>query len=57
VVQAFRGDADSASLSLIEAQVAAEEAFAPTSPESDALNVVFAAIAQAASARTVIGRP
>jgi hypothetical protein len=57
VVQVFRGDADSASLSLIEAQVAAEEAFAPTSPESDALNVVFAAIAQAASARTVIGRP
>jgi hypothetical protein len=56
-VQAWRGDQDSASLSLIEAYAAAEEAFGPASAGVDALNVVFAAIAQAASARTVSGRP
>jgi hypothetical protein len=55
-VQAWRGDQDSASLSLIEAHAAAEEAFGPAGPGVDALNVVFAAIAQAASARTVSGR-
>jgi len=56
-VQAWRGDQDSASLSLIEAHVAAEEAFGPGNPGVDALNVVFAAITQAASARAVSGRP
>jgi hypothetical protein len=57
VVQAFRGDQDSVALSLLEAHLAAEEAFGPASPGADALNVVFAAITQAASARTVSGRP
>ncbi len=58
VEQAFRGDGDSASLSLLEAHAAAEEAFGPTGPGVDALNVVFAAITQAAAARTAtIGRP
>ena len=47
-VQAWRGDRDSASLSLAEAHAAAEEAFGPRSPEIDALGVVFGAIAQAA---------
>jgi hypothetical protein len=57
-VQAWRGDRDSASLSLIEAHAAAEEAFGPAGPGVDALNVVFAAITQAAAARTAtIGRP
>lgn len=51
-VQAWRGDQDSATLSLIEAHGAAEEAFGPGSPEADALNVVFAAIAQAAHSKT-----
>lgn len=55
-VQAFRGDEDSVSLSLIEAQVAAEEAFGCGSPGAAALNVVFAAIAQAATSATVGGR-
>ena len=58
IVQAFRGDEDSVSLSLIEAQVAAEEAFGCGSPRAAALNVVFAAITQAAAARaTEGGRP
>ena len=48
VLQAWRGNQDSASLSLIEAHEAAEEAFGCGSPEVDALNVVFAAITQAA---------
>lgn len=57
-VQAWRGDQDSASLSLLEAHVAAEEAFGRGSPEAEALNVVLAAITQAAAARTAtIGRP
>jgi hypothetical protein len=44
---AFRGDGDSASLSLIEAHTAAEEAFGRGTPGLDALNVVLAAITQA----------
>jgi hypothetical protein len=48
VLQAWRGDHDSASLSLLEAQTAAEEAFGSGSSEAAALNVVFAAIKQAA---------
>jgi hypothetical protein len=48
VLQAWRGDRDSALLSLLEAQAAAEEAFGPGSSEAAALNVVFAAIKQAA---------
>lgn len=56
--QAWRGNRDSMSLSLIEAHAAAEEAFGSGSPEVDALNVVLAAITQAAAARTAaIGRP
>jgi hypothetical protein len=51
-VQAWRGDQDSASLSLIEAHAAAEEAFGCEAPEVDALNVVFAAITQAAHSKT-----
>jgi hypothetical protein len=47
-VQAWRGDRDSASLSLTEAHAAAEDAFGPRSPGVDALAVVFGAIAQAA---------
>jgi hypothetical protein len=50
-VQAWRGDRDSASLSLAEAHAAAAEAFGPRSPGVDALGFVFDAIAQAA--RTV----
>jgi hypothetical protein len=50
--QAWRGDGDSASLSLIEAHAAAEEAFGPGSPVVDALSVVFAAITQAAHSKT-----
>lgn len=58
VAQAWRGDQDSMSLSLIEAHAAAEEAFGSGSPGVDALNVVFAAIAEAAAARaTTVGRP
>jgi hypothetical protein len=48
-VQAFRGDGDAASLSLTEAHAAAAEAFGTRSPGVDALDVVFAAIAQAAA--------
>lgn len=51
-VQAFRGDEDSAALSLIEAHAAAEEAFGREGPEVDALNVVFAVITQAAHSKT-----
>jgi hypothetical protein len=54
-VQAFRGDEVSVSLSLIEAQVAAEEAFGSGSPGAAALNVVFATITQAAAARATAG--
>ena len=49
VAQAFRGDEDSAALSLTEAHAAATEAFGSGSPGVDALCVVFAAIAQAAA--------
>ena len=52
IVQAFRGDEDSASLSLIEAHTAAEEAFGRGSPEVGAFSVVFAAISQAAHSKT-----
>jgi len=52
IVQAFRGDEDSASLSLIEAQAATEEAFGRGSPGVEALGVVFAAITQAAHSKT-----
>jgi hypothetical protein len=48
VLRAWRGDRDSALLSLLEAQAVAEEAFGAGSTEADALNVVFAAIKQAA---------
>ena len=47
VVQAWRGDRESAALSLAEAHAAAEAAFGRGSPGADALNVVFAAIAHA----------
>jgi hypothetical protein len=47
-IQAWRGDRDSASLSLTEAHAAAEDAFGPRSPGADALDVVFDAIVQAA---------
>ena len=57
IVQAFRGDEDSASLSLIEAEAATEEAFGRGSPGVEALDVVFGAITQAAAARATIGRP
>jgi hypothetical protein len=50
IVQAGRGDRDSASLSLTEARAAAEEAFGRASPGVDALNLVFATITQAAHA-------
>jgi hypothetical protein len=50
--QAWRGDEDSVSLSLIEAHAAAEEAFGPGSPVVDALSVVLTAIAQAAHPKT-----
>ena len=53
VEHAFRGDGDSASLSLIEAHEAAEEAFGAGSPGADALSVVFAAITQAARSKTM----
>ena len=47
-VQAWRGDWDSASLSLTEAHTAAEDALCPRSPGADARDVVFDAIVQAA---------
>jgi len=47
VVLAWRGEGESASLSLAEAHSAAEEAFGRGSPGTDALAVVFDAIAQA----------
>ncbi len=46
-MQAWCGDEDSASLSLTEAHTAAEEAFGRGSPGTDALAVIFDAIAQA----------
>jgi hypothetical protein len=52
VEQAFRGDRDSASLSLIEAHAAAEEAFGRGTVGVDALDVVLAAITQAAHSKT-----
>lgn len=51
-VQAWRGDRDSASLSLTEAHAAGEQAFGPGSPGLDALSVVLAAITQAAQSKT-----
>ena len=58
LVQAWRGDQDSASLSLIEAHAAAEEAFGPASPGVDALDLVLAAITETAQARAAMsGRP
>ncbi len=51
-VQAWRGNRDSASLSLLEAHAAAEEAFGPGSPEVEALSMVFAAITQAVPSDT-----
>ncbi len=51
VGHAWRGDRDEASLSLAEAHTAAEEAFGRGRPEVDALNVVFAAITQAAHSK------
>lgn len=44
--QAWRGDRESASLSLTEARTAAEEAFGSGTPGADALAVVLASIAQ-----------
>ena len=55
VEDAFRGSGESASLSLIEAHAAAEDAFGRGSPGVDALSVVFAAITQAAHSK--ISRP
>jgi hypothetical protein len=52
VEHAFRGDEDYASLSLIEAHAAAEEAFGRGSAGVNALSVVFAAITQAARSKT-----
>jgi hypothetical protein len=58
VVQAWRGEGESASLSLAEAHSAAEEAFGRGSPGTDAMAVVFDAIAQASriSRRPAVGR-
>jgi len=50
VMQALRGDQPAASLALTEARTAAEEAFGHGSPGTNALDVVFAAIIQAAAA-------
>ena len=52
VEDAFRGAGEAASLSLIEAHAAAEEAFGRGSPGVDALSVVLAAITQAARSKT-----
>jgi hypothetical protein len=41
LVQAWRGDRTSASVSLIEAHAAAEEAFGPRTPGVDALDAAF----------------
>jgi hypothetical protein len=57
VLRAWRGDRDSALLSLLEAQAAAEEAFGAGSSEAGALNVVFAAIRQAAGRDDPAPRP
>jgi hypothetical protein len=57
VTQAVQGDRGSASLSLLEARAAAEEAFGPGSREVDALNVVFSAIKQAADRGVPPPRP
>jgi hypothetical protein len=51
IVQAGRGDGDSAALSLIEAHAAAEDAFGRESPGFDALRLVFAAIPITTTAR------
>ena len=48
VVYASRGDRAPASLSLLEAQTASEEAFGSGTPEAAALGVLLAAISQAA---------
>ena len=52
VVHAWRDERDAASLSLIEAQAAGEEAFGCGSPEVDAFSVVLTAIAQAIHPKT-----
>ena len=52
VGHAWRGDRESASLSLAEAHAAAEEAFGCGSREVDALDVVFAAITEAVHPKT-----
>ena len=57
VVHAWHGERDSASLSLLEAHAAAEEAFGSGSPEVGALDLVIAAITQATRPKTKIGRP
>lgn len=44
-------------MSLLEAQAATEEAFGRGSPGVDALDVVFAAISQAAGTQNSEGRP
>ena len=51
-VDAWRGNQDSAALSLTEAHAAAEEAFGSGSAGAEALNVVLAAIRQAARSKT-----
>lgn len=43
------GDRDAASLALMEASAASASAFAPGSPEADALGVIFSAIGRAFS--------
>jgi hypothetical protein len=57
VLQAWRGNRESSLLSLLEARAAAEEAFGACSPEADALNIVFAAIKQAAGRADSAGQP
>jgi hypothetical protein len=57
VVHAWRGDHNAAALSLLEARASAEEAFGSGSPGVDALNVVFAAIKQAADRDVCPPRP
>jgi hypothetical protein len=56
-VHAWRRDRDAASLSILEAHAAAEEAFGCGSPAAEALNVVLAAIKQAAGRGVPAPRP
>jgi len=51
-VHAWRGERDAASLSLAEAHAAAEQAFGCGTPEAGALDLVLAAITQAARPET-----